>query len=87
MIPEIPELPELQSQHVAALRMQTPSVPGIPNLRTDSILGYDPRAQAAAEYAAAVGIAYELTRMQNALMRARARQEERETAETSHYRY
>ena len=88
MIPEIPDLPELQSQHVTALRMQNPQLPGLPHLRTESILGYNPAAVAAAEYAQAVAVAYEATRIQNAIMRARARQEERESGkEMSHYRY
>ena len=85
MIPELPEIPELQAQQIAALRMQTPGTPQMPNLRTESILGYDPRAQEAAEYAAAVGIAYEISRRQDALMRAIARKEEQE--EAKYYRY
>ena len=85
MIPELPEIPELQAQQIAALRLQTPATPRMPNLRTESILGYDPRAREAAAYAEAVGIAYEISRRQDALMRAIARKDERE--EAKYYRY
>ena len=85
MIPELPEIPELQRQQVTALRMQNPPTPGLPHLRTESILGYNPRQVAAAEHAAAVAIAYEISRRQDAIMKAHSREEERR--EASYYRY
>tara|TARA_B100001778_G_scaffold112512_2_gene92133 strand:+ start:1964 stop:2221 length:258 start_codon:yes stop_codon:yes gene_type:complete len=85
MIPEVPEIPELQLQQLGAMRLQRPATPGLPQLRTESILGYDPRAVAAAQYAEAVRVAYEASRIQDAIMRAKARREERE--EAAYYRY
>lgn len=85
MIPELPEIPELQRQQITALRLQNPPTPGLPHLRIESILGYNPRQAAAEEYAAAVAIAYEISRRQDAIMRANAREEERR--EASYYRY
>jgi len=85
MIPDIPELPELQLQSLGAMRLQTPQVPGMPNLRTESILGYNPREVEAARYAQAVAIAYEQSRIQNALMRAQARLEEQEQKRSAGY--
>ena len=85
MIPDLPEIPELQRQQISALRLQTPQLPGLPNLHTESILGYNPAQVAAQEYAAAVAIAYEISRRQDAAMRAQARFEEQ--AEAGYYRY
>ena len=74
MIPELPELPEIQSAQVAAINNHHfRALPGMPNLRWNSILGYNPREVAAAQYAAEVARAYEITRLQNAIMEARAR--------------
>ena len=74
MIPEIPELPEVQSAHVNALNTHHyKALPGMPHLRWDSILGYNPREVEAAQRAAEVKAAYEITRLQNAIMEAKAR--------------
>ena len=80
MIPEVPELPEIQMQAIAAQQIRRPAVAQLPNLRTESILGYDPRAVAAAEYAHAVAVAYAASRVQDAIMRSTSRREEREAA-------
>lgn len=77
MIPEVPELPEIRMQQMAAQVIRRPAVDPLPNLRTESILGYDPRAVAAAEYAHAVAVAYAASRVQDAIMRSRSREEER----------
>ena len=85
MIPDIPELPELQLQALQAQRLQTPQLPGMPSLRTESILGYNPAQVEAARYAEAVAVAYEQSRIQNALMRAQARLEEQEQKRSAGY--
>ena len=85
MIPEIPELPELRLQALQAQRLQTPQLPGMPALRTESILGYNPAQVEAARYAQAVAIAYEQSRIQDAIMRAQARREEREAMRSVGY--
>ena len=80
MIPEVPDLPEIRMQSMAAQQIRRPAVYPLPNLRTESILGYDPRAVAAAEYAHAVAVAYAASRVQDAIMRATSRREEQEAA-------
>ena len=74
MIPELPDLPEIQSAQVAAINSHHyKQLPGMPSLRWDSILGYNPREIAAAQYAREIAAAYELTRLQNKIMEAKAR--------------
>tara|TARA_B100002051_G_C16659591_1_gene598393 strand:+ start:445 stop:708 length:264 start_codon:yes stop_codon:yes gene_type:complete len=74
MIPELPELPEIKSAQVAAINSHHyKALPGMPHLRWESILGYNPREVEAAAYAAEVARAYEITRLQNKIMEARAR--------------
>ena len=74
MIPEIPELPEIQSAQVNALHSHHyKALPGMPHLRWDSILGYNPAELAAAKYSQEMAIAYAITREQNRIMEAKAR--------------
>ena len=74
MIPEVPELPKIQLAQVAAINHhRLKALPGMPHLRWESILGYSPREIQAREYAEQMRIAYEVTRMQNAVMKAKAR--------------
>ena len=82
MVPELPELPEIQAQSVLALRrrgtIQRPLPPiGVPNLGTADLVGYNIRAIEAERYAAAVRIAFEITRRQRMLEMARARELDR----------
>jgi len=74
MIPEIPELPEIKSAQVAAMNTHHfKALPGMPHLRWESILGYNPAEVAAARYAQEVAMAYAITREQNRIMEAKAR--------------
>lgn len=74
MIPELPELPEIQSAQVAAINSHHyRALPGMPHLRWESILGYNPAEVEAARYAQEVAIAYAITRQQNRIMEAKAR--------------
>ena len=78
--PELPELPEIQEHSARAIRLRgtiTNQLPGIRNLDSTDLLGYNPRAQEAAELAAAMRIAYEITRRQNMIAAARAREADR----------
>tara|TARA_B100001778_G_C18465803_1_gene573384 strand:+ start:475 stop:741 length:267 start_codon:yes stop_codon:yes gene_type:complete len=74
MVPEVPELPEIQDASMNAFNTHLyKALPGMPQLRWDSILGYNPREVAAQQYAAELAAAYESTRIQNKAMEARAR--------------
>ena len=80
MLPELPELPEVQSHSTRALRLTGTLIkrlPQMPDLNTAALFGYDPRALQAQRLAEAMRIAYEITRIQNARMRAKSREEER----------
>ena len=80
MLPELPELPEIQEQSTRAIRLRgtiQKQLPGIPNLNTADLLGYNPKAQEAAELAEAMRIAFEITRRQNMILAARAREADR----------
>jgi len=79
MVPEIPELPEIQAHSLQALRLRgtiQSQLPGMPNLDTAQLLGYNPRAMEAARLQVAMRIAFEITRRQNMEMAARAREED-----------
>ena len=80
MLPELPELPEIQSHSTRALRLTGSLIKRLPqmhDLNVVSLFGYDPRALEARRLAEAMRIAFEITRIQNARMRARSREEER----------
>ena len=80
MLPELPELPEIQEQSTRAIRLRgtiQKQLPGIPNLNTADLLGYNPRALEAARFAEAVRIAFEITRRQNMIAAAQAREADR----------
>lgn len=80
MIPDLPELPEVQEHSTRAIRLRNAvraSLPGIPNLDSIELLGYNPRAIEAARFAEAMRIAFEITRRQNMIMAARAREVDR----------
>ena len=80
MVPEVPELPEIQAHSLLALRRRgtlSAQLPGVPNLDTAQLLGYNPRAIEAARLMEAMRIAFEITRRQNMVMAARAREEDR----------
>ena len=79
MIPPVPELPEIQNAHINALNTHLyKALPAMPQLRWDSILGYNPRQVEAEQYAAEVAAAYEATRLQNKIMEAKARASNRQ---------
>lgn len=74
MIPEIPELPDIRIAQVNAMNTHKHvALPGMPHLRWESILGYNPYEVAAAQYAAEVAQAYAITREQVRIMEAKAR--------------
>ena len=78
--PELPELPEVQEHSARAIRLRgtiTNQLPGIRNLDSTDLLGYNPKAQEAAELAEAMRIAFEITRRQNMIAAARAREADR----------
>ena len=80
MLPELPELPEIQNHSTRALRLTGSLIkrlPQMPDLNVVGLFGYDPRALEARRLAEAMRIAFEITRIQNARMRARSREEER----------
>ena len=83
MIPDLPELPEIRDQSVLALRMrnqlpiQLPAI-GIGDLGTADLVGYNIRAIEAARYAEALAVAFEITRRQNMIAAARAREIDRQ---------
>ena len=80
IIPELPELPEIQEQSTLALRLRgtiEKQLPGIPQVDTADLLGYNSRAIEAARLAEAIGIAFEISRRQKMIMAARAREEDR----------
>ena len=80
MLPELPELPEIQEQSTRALRLRgiiQKQLPGIPNLDTADLLGYNSRALEAARFAEAMRIAFEITRRQNMIEAAKAREADR----------
>lgn len=80
MIPPIPELPEIQAHSLRALRLRgavQAQLPGIPNLDTEGLLGYSSRALEVARYQEAMRIAFEITRRQNMIAAARARERDR----------
>ena len=77
MQPELPELPEIQQQTVGALRRQDAiglRLPGIPKLFTAELMGYNPRQLEAERLAAAMRIAFEITRRQAQIENAKARE-------------
>ena len=83
MIPELPELPEVREHSIRAVRMQNqipvqlPAI-GIGDLGTPNLVGYNIRAIEAARYAEAIRIAFEITRRQNMIAAARAREIDRQ---------
>jgi len=80
MIPDIPDLPEIQAHSISALRLRgavQAQLPGIPNISTNELLGYNPRAMELARYQEAMRIAYEITRRQNMIAAARAAERDR----------
>ncbi len=80
MLPELPELPEIQNHSTRALRLTGSLIkrlPQMPDLNVVALFGYDPRALEARRLAEVMRIAFEITRIQNARMRARSREEER----------
>ena len=80
MLPELPELPEIQEHSTRAIRLRgtiQKQLPGIPNLDTADLLGYNPRALEAARFAEAMRIAFEITRRQNMIEAAKAREADR----------
>ena len=77
MQPELPELPEIQAQTVGALRRQDSiglRLPSIADMSGIDLLGYSPAALEAERYAAAMRIAFEITRRQAQVSAARARE-------------
>ena len=73
--PPLPELPEIVDQSLNAYMVQsmsTPQLPGLPILNSAGLLGYNPRAIEAERLAAAMRVAFEITRRQNAIAAARA---------------
>ena len=77
MQPELPGLPQIQQQTVGALRRQDAiglRLPGIPNLFTAELMGYNPKQLEAERYAAAMRIAFEITRRQAQIENAKARE-------------
>ena len=80
MVPELPELPVIREHSLRAFRTQeamSRRLPGIPNIAIQSLTGYNPRAEAAAAYAAAVRVAFEITRRQQHVAEMRAREADR----------
>ena len=80
MLPELPELPEIQEQSTRAIRLRgtiQKQLPAITNLDTADLLGYNPNALEAARFAEAVRIAFEITRRQNMIAAAQAREADR----------
>ena len=78
--PELPELPAVQEHSARAVRMRGQirnQLPGIRNLDSTDLLGYNPKAQEAAELMEAMRIAFEITRRQNMIIAARAREADR----------
>ena len=74
MIPELPELPEIRSARVAAINSHHyKQLPGMPDLNWDQIWGTNRRQAEAEQYAREIAAAYELTRLQNKIMEAKAR--------------
>ena len=77
MQPELPELPEIQAQTVGALRRQDAigmRLPPIPELNSVDLFGYSPAQIEAERYAAAMRIAFEITRRQAQIAASRARE-------------
>ena len=80
MVPELPELPVIREQSLRAFRTQDAiarRLPGIPNLYTEQLTGYNAKAVEAAAYAEAIRIAFEITRRQRQIAEARAREADR----------
>ena len=82
MIPDLPELPEIREHSVRAIRMQNQVPIQLPaigiDIRTQDLVGYNIREIEAARYAEAVRIAFEITRRQNMILAARAREIDRQ---------
>ena len=82
------DLPEIQAVSVQALR-QAGRLPGLPQMPGRSIDKYfmtNYRAEEAAAYAYALGIAYEEKRRRDIIMRAKARAAERIAQAIAEYR-
>lgn len=80
MQPPLPELPRIQAQTVGALRRQdsiNTRLPGIPNLMSNELLGYSPAQLEAERIAAAMRIAFEITRRQQVIAAQNARARDR----------
>ena len=80
MLPELPELPEIREHSERAIRLRNTireQLPGIPNLNTVELLGYNPRQIEASRFAEAMRIAFEITRRQNMIAAAKAREADR----------
>jgi len=79
MQPELPELPEIQAQTVGALRRQDAiglRLPSIADVSSVDLFGYSPAQLEAERYAAAMRIAFEITRRQLQVAAARAREQD-----------
>nr|BDD44004.1 hypothetical protein 26 [Paracoccaceae bacterium] len=77
MQPELPGLPTIQQQTLGALRRQDAialRLPSMPKLYTSELLGYSPKQLEAERYAAAMRVAFEITRRQAQIANARARE-------------
>lgn len=75
MIPEIPQLPEIQAASVNAIRNRgtlATQLPGLPYLGTEQLTGYNAREVERRKLMEAMRIAFEITRRQNAIAKARA---------------
>ena len=80
MVPDLPELPEIQEHSTRAIRLRgtiQSQLPGVQNLNSADLLGYNPKAIEAARFAEAMRIAFEITRRQNMILAARAREADR----------
>ena len=78
--PPLPELPSIQAQTVGALRRQDSinlRLPGLPDLMSSELLGYSPAQIEAERFAAAMRIAFEITRRQQQIAAQNARAQDR----------
>jgi len=82
------ELPEIKAATVQSLRAagRLPRLPQMPGVSVDRYFMSDYRAQQAAEYAYAVGVAFEEKRRRDLIMRAKARAAARLAQAIAEYR-
>jgi len=85
---EMLELPALDAISVQALRQagRIPSLPQMPGVSVDKFFMTNFRAEEAAAYAYAVGVAYEEKRRRDIIMRAKARSAARLAQAIAEYR-